>query len=162
MVEASSLSAAGMPEASFTLVFDASSSPLQATQLFESVVQRGASWQDAWTKFQGQRDIMREANTRMFPGLMFTKFPCILRDVTAKRSIIKCNFDVGEAWSIDTVKEWADARWTTDFSNVIWEIRPPLPDWQKLVEDNLLPNESSERRRKGKRKWRDYSYQLPT
>lgn len=102
---------------------------------------------------------------------MFTKFPRILRDVTAKRSIISCNFNVGEAWSFESrfplYEDWAEDNWEQEwrtFSATTWQTKPPLPEWQTLVRENILQHDDSERRRRkpGKRKWRDYSYQLPT
>ncbi|KAF0329447.1 C6 transcription factor [Colletotrichum asianum] len=171
MVEASRLVATGMPEASFKWVIDAGSSPQQATEMFKSAIQQGASWQDAWTQDQQKSFVVQYGSTRKLPGLMFTEFPHILRDVTAERSIISCNFDVGEAWSFESQfplhEYWTEEKWEEEwaaFSATTWQTKPPLPEWQTLVRENLLQNDGSERRRRkpGKRKWRDYSYQLPT
>ncbi|KAK2760589.1 hypothetical protein CKAH01_05275 [Colletotrichum kahawae] len=170
MVEASRLVAAGMPEESFKLVLDAGSAPQQATEIFQFAIQQGASWQQAWTKYQQQSFILQYGSTRKLPGLMFTQFPRILRDVTAKRSIISCNFDIGEAWSFESkfplYEHWTEEKWEEEwgvFSATSWQTKPPLPEWQTLVRENILRKDGSERRRrKGKRKWRDYSYQVPT
>ncbi|KAF9875378.1 hypothetical protein CkaCkLH20_07198 [Colletotrichum karsti] len=162
MAEASALVPAGMPPNSFTLVLDGQPVPEYCARIFQQVVQRDAAWQAAWIESQ-DRGILPslpwlaqrhheldpwyvEKHCRSIQGYVFHNFPQALEDMTNNRSIVRCNFDVGETWNVERLirehEQWTQKEWIRGWNTHdpdIWYPEAPLPGLQAIFEENNLP-----------------------
>ncbi|KAH6475605.1 hypothetical protein HBI59_000530 [Parastagonospora nodorum] len=149
IVEAHRLPSLGMPEGSYTLVFDGGPMPEKSTAAF-AVVQRDAVWQAAFTtRFpRGSTPEHPWLNMCAQPGYFFESLPDAIRHITTTSSLIRCNFDPGQL-HIDSVKALADARvgWSLERWQDDWdtheprefETESPLPPWYKLRWQRVMP-----------------------
>lgn len=164
IVEALELEAAGMPSGCFTLTLDGDST---CSEIFQTVVRRDAAWHTAidlclergilpplpWDVRRRDSRIDRchadsgwQKNNRWYT---FEAFPKAVEDIVAGRSIIKCGFELGDAWGvacdperlIEENKGWTMAQWKEG-----WFVRekesfdpdPPSPTWLQLLCENSL------------------------
>ncbi|KAH9226951.1 hypothetical protein K456DRAFT_58388 [Colletotrichum gloeosporioides 23] len=164
--EALELEQAGMPQGSFTLVFDGDSS---CSEIFKDIVQRDAAWQqaidicldrsilpplrwdvrrrDARHEKRGRREdrteVFRESDNAWY---VREGFPKAINDIVAGKSIIKCNFWVGDVWDAERLaeenKEWSMQQWKTAWYNQLttrhFEPDPPSPGWVQLLCDDTF------------------------
>ncbi|EAT76575.1 hypothetical protein SNOG_15996 [Parastagonospora nodorum SN15] len=149
IVEAHRLPSLGMPEGSYTLVFDGGPMPEKSTAAF-AVVQRDAVWQAAFTtRFpRGSTPEHPWLNMCAQPGYFFESLPDAIRHITTTSSLIRCNFDPGQL-HIDSAKALADARvgWSLERWQDDWdtheprefETESPLPPWYKLRWQRVMP-----------------------
>lgn len=128
ILEALELEPAGMPPGSFLLTFEGDQA---CSEVFRTVVQRDAAWQAAvdlslerqilpslsWVmrRLDGWANHAAETKWYVLEG-----FPQAVQDIVAAKSIVKCNFDVGEAWDVEKLVE-ERKNWT-------------MSDWQKRWE----------------------------
>ncbi|GKT59839.1 C6 transcription factor [Colletotrichum tofieldiae] len=138
-VEALALAAAGMPQESFTLVFDGDSDgDWKCEQIFQHVVLRDAAWQQAMDEcfkrgiLPHQSWLERRLNPRhagnwsVIPGhpnrnrpvnwcYLFDGFPQAMRDIVKGNSIVCCSFNPGKLWDIERLIEdqrsWSLTEW---------------------------------------------------
>ncbi|KAH0437107.1 hypothetical protein CcaCcLH18_03975 [Colletotrichum camelliae] len=125
IIEALALDQEGMPPGSFSLLLNGDPCPDLCSRIFDSIVQRDAAWQQAWTEaiergILGQitwfeirgESVLRHgwfdfpqierasrsrapANRPGYWGYIFEQFPQSLTDIAGGRSIVHCNFDMG-------------------------------------------------------------------
>ncbi|KAF4900998.1 hypothetical protein CGCVW01_v013374 [Colletotrichum viniferum] len=153
ILEALALDPAGMPGKSFSLVLDAEPAPHLMTQMFQAIVQRDAAWQQAWDE-SVKRGIIKEPSwldgdpwDEYYPSYTFKHLPQALRDIAEEKSVVRCNFDIGEPWDFEKLvrehKGWSHANWAKGWADErepkIWETESPLPSWKSILEENLLP-----------------------
>lgn len=153
ILEALALDPAGMPSKSFSLVLDAEPAPHLMTQMFQAIVQRDAAWQQAWDE-SVKRGIIKEPSwldgdpwDEYYPSYTFKHLPQALRDIAEEKSVVRCNFDIGEPWDFEKLvrehKGWSQANWAKGWADErerkIWETESPLPSWKSILEENLLP-----------------------
>ncbi|KAK1843834.1 hypothetical protein CCHR01_13539 [Colletotrichum chrysophilum] len=153
ITEALALEQEGMPLGSFSLLLDGSPCPDLCSRIFESIVQRDAAWQQAWTEAI-ERDILghftwfeRKGESVLRHGCwgyMFERFPQSLIDIARGSSIVQCNFDIGSSWDVEAIVRkhigWNRHKWEREWFNHTpqsWGPEPPLPQWRMLLEDNL-------------------------
>ncbi|KAK1497100.1 hypothetical protein CTAM01_08112 [Colletotrichum tamarilloi] len=139
VTEALALGPAGMPAASFSLVLDGDPAPQLCARIFQTVVQRDAAWQRAWTESMDRRLVLVHpvldwferrgedaARAGVHPvsgmyesylGYFYEGFPEAMRDIArgSSGSVVRCNFDAGEPWDAEKVvranKMWTSAQW---------------------------------------------------
>ncbi|KAK6213458.1 hypothetical protein QIS74_09460 [Colletotrichum tabaci] len=151
--EALALAPAGMPANSFSLIFDGQPIPHLATQIFQSTLQRDVTWQLAWEE-SVRRGIIAEpplfrgeAWSDWYPGYYFRGFPQAMKDIADQKSVVQCNFDVGEPWNVERMvqdhMDWNAQKWAEQMREghepKLWETVPPLPTWRTVLEENLVP-----------------------
>ncbi|KAF5490049.1 hypothetical protein CGCS363_v012703 [Colletotrichum siamense] len=164
--EALELEHAGMPQGSFTLVFDGDSS---CSEIFKDIVQRDAAWQqaidicldrsilpplrwdvrrrDARHEKRGRREdrteVFRESDNAWY---VREGFPQAINDIVAGKSIVKCNFWVGDVWDVERLaeenKQWSMQQWKTAWYDQLttrhFEPDPPSPGWVQLLCDDTF------------------------
>ncbi|KAF4829909.1 hypothetical protein CGCSCA4_v014418 [Colletotrichum siamense] len=153
IVEALALAPAGMPVKSFSLVLDAEPAPHLMTEMFQAIVQHDAAWQQAWDE-SVKRGMIKEpswldGSPRMdwYPSYTFKHLPQALRDIAEEKSVVRCNFNIGEPWDFERLvrehKGWSHANWAKNWGDEHkrkhWETESPLPSWKSILEENLLP-----------------------
>ncbi|WQF85229.1 hypothetical protein CDEST_10243 [Colletotrichum destructivum] len=139
IVEALALAAAGMPQDSFTLVFDGDSEgDWKCEQIFQQVVLRDAAWQQAMDECfeQGilppQSWAARRLNPRragdwsFIPGYpnrdrpvnccyLLDGFPQAMRDIVNGNSVVRCSFHPGKPWVVESLIDeqrlWSLGEW---------------------------------------------------
>ncbi|EXF76433.1 hypothetical protein CFIO01_11820 [Colletotrichum fioriniae PJ7] len=139
VTEALALGPAGMPAASFSLVLDGDPAPQLCARIFQTVVQRDAAWQRAWTEsmdrglvlvhpvldwFERRGEDAARAGVHpvsgvyeSYLGYFYEGFPEAMRDIARRGggSVVRCNFDAGEPWDAEKVvrcnKMWTPAQW---------------------------------------------------
>lgn len=133
ITEALALEQEGMPPGSFSLLLDGNPCPDLCSRIFESIVQRDAAWQQAWTEAI-ERDMLghftwferkgesvlrhgwfdfhqieRASRSRAptdrpgYWGYIFERFPQSLIDIARGTSIVNCNFDIGASWDVESI-----------------------------------------------------------
>ncbi|KAJ0335183.1 hypothetical protein COL922a_009595 [Colletotrichum nupharicola] len=123
ILEALQLEPAGMPPGAFTFTFEGDQ---KCSEIFRTVVQRDAAWQ-AEVDLSLERQILPSLSwvTRRLDGWahigslskwrVLEGFPQAVQDIVAGKSIVKCNFDVGEAWDVEKLveerKDWTMSDW---------------------------------------------------
>jgi hypothetical protein len=139
IMEALALPTLGMPPQSFALVLDGKPKDEKASHLFDSVVQRDATWQRAFETWLSMKDFplgsknwlkARKSNCYIMKG-----FPQAVGDIIAGASFVKCTFDAGEAGDEQVVLGEQIQDWTADAWNSKWKahkpvefsMEPPLP-----------------------------------
>ncbi|KAH0428495.1 hypothetical protein CcaCcLH18_08957 [Colletotrichum camelliae] len=154
ILEALELEPAGMPAGSFTLTLEGDQ---ECSDIFRNIVQRDAAWQAA-VDLSLERQILPPLSwvTRRLDGWAYSEvddnkwhilegFPQAVHDIVAGKSIVKCNFDVGEAWDVEklveerknwTMSEWKK-RWTRDY-DLRFDPDPPSPKYLQLLCDNTF------------------------
>ncbi|WQF84372.1 hypothetical protein CDEST_09386 [Colletotrichum destructivum] len=153
VMEALALSPAGMPANSFSLIFDGQPTPQLATQIFQSVVQQDVTWQLAWEE-SVRRSILAkpppihgDASTTLYSYYTFQYLPRAMKDIADQKSVVRCNFDVGEPSNVEKMvqdhKDWDDEQWHwgkfTNHDQKEWDTVPPLPSWRSILMENLVP-----------------------
>jgi hypothetical protein len=137
-----------------SLVLDGDPTPEQTAEVFQNTVQRDAAWQRALDKaFVPGRNVDEDVYARRCSKPWhFERFPELLEAMcnNAPSSHVRCNFDPGSPWDeaqIDEiVAENQDREEVTDW-HYEWERstryppQPPLPSWQDLLKENVLPEE---------------------
>lgn len=141
--EALALKAAGMPAASFALVFDGSPTQERCAEIFEKVVQRDIAWQHAWDEWYLQRhshgpDYLLRRDHGLFP--VSEQFIQAMEDCASGTPLISCNFSLGEKRGIEHLTEenpgWRLETWDgqrPDHRPSHWETVDPLPKFYDLV-----------------------------
>ncbi|KAF6783341.1 hypothetical protein CSOJ01_15915 [Colletotrichum sojae] len=159
IVETLALGPAGMPPSSFTMLLDGQPVPQQCAQIFQLTIQRDASWQAAWIESLS-RGIMPELSwfdrrchtsgiwlTRVcvYPGYKYECLPQALRDIADNKSIVRCNFNVGEPWDVEKIihehRSWILEEWAEEWAKhepATWEPAAPLPGLRAILERNLV------------------------
>ncbi|KAK2730779.1 hypothetical protein CKAH01_09402 [Colletotrichum kahawae] len=153
IVEALALAPAGMPVKSFSLIPDAEPASHLMTQMFQAIVQHDAAWQQAWDE-SVKRGIIKEPSwlggrwrIDWYPSYTVKHLPQALRDIAEEKSVVRCNFDIGEPWDFERFvrehKGWSHANWARgwgkEHERKNWETESPLPSWKSILEENLLP-----------------------
>ncbi|KAH0423458.1 hypothetical protein CcaCcLH18_12155 [Colletotrichum camelliae] len=153
IVEALALAPAGMPVKSFSLILDAEPASHLMTQMFQAIVQHDAAWQQAWDK-SVKRGIIKEPfwlggrwRVDWYASYTFKHLPQALRDIAEEKSVVRCNFDIGEPWDFERFvrehKGWSHANWARGWGKEHepknWKTESPLPSWKSIMEENLLP-----------------------
>lgn len=170
IVEALALGPAGMPASSFSLLLDGQPVPQQCAQIFQLIVQRDASWQAAWIESLDRGFLPEQSwvNRRgklwedllyperlhsVYPGYTFECLPQALRDITNNKSIVRCNFDVGEPLDVESIihehRSWTIQTWREEWAKhepATWEPAAPLPGLRAILERNLVPKKARYRR----------------
>ncbi|KAK2773601.1 hypothetical protein CKAH01_13519 [Colletotrichum kahawae] len=150
IIEALALDQEGMPPGSFSLLLNGDPCPDLCSRIFDSIVQRDAAWQQAWTEAI-ERGILGQitwfeapANRPGYWGYIFEQFPQSLTDIAGGRSIVHCNFDMGAPRDVEVILRkhlgWNKQKWEREWFNHTpqsWGPEPPLPQWRMLLEDNL-------------------------
>ncbi|KAF3801819.1 hypothetical protein GCG54_00015039 [Colletotrichum gloeosporioides] len=154
ILEALELEPAGMPPGAFTLTFEGDQ---KCSEIFRTVVQRDAAWQAAvdlslerqilpplsWVA--RRRDGWAHHTARDSKWHVLEGFPQAVQDIVAGKSIVKCNFDMGEIWDVEKLvedrKDWTmsdwDQRWKRGF-HVRFDPDPPSPKYLQLLCDNTF------------------------
>ncbi|KAK1839432.1 hypothetical protein CCHR01_17941 [Colletotrichum chrysophilum] len=178
IMEALALEHHGMPHGAFSLLLDGGPAPQLCEEIFQTVVQRDVAWQLArdesrrrgylpartWIERNGEHpwrwsSYFRPAESDL--GYMYEGFPRAMRDVAEKKSVVRCNFDVGVPWDVERIVEERRGRgeqeWNEDWfahDPLSWETVPPLPSWTDcLREDVLRPDENPPARRDSFDEW---------
>ncbi|KAE9567354.1 hypothetical protein CGMCC3_g16531 [Colletotrichum fructicola] len=178
IMEALALEHHGMPHGAFSLLLGGGPAPLLCEEIFQTVVQRDVAWQLArdesrrrgylpartWIERNGEHpwrwsSCFRPAESDL--GYMYEGFPRAMRDVAEKKSVVRCNFDVGVPWDVERIVEERRGRgeqeWNEDWfahDPLSWETVPPLPSWADcLREDVLRPDENPPARRDSFDEW---------
>ncbi|KAF9881881.1 hypothetical protein CkaCkLH20_01027 [Colletotrichum karsti] len=162
ILEALELEPAGMPLGSYTMVLDGD---WTISEIFQRVVRRDAAWQAAVDVCLERGLILpvswdvRRADPRNITGMasggvkrsnkwyLFEGFPQAVEDIVAGRSVVKCAFELADAWgdSYDVEKLAEEHKhWTLDDWKAGWFVRekesfepdPPSPSWLQLLCDN--------------------------
>ncbi|KAH7552247.1 hypothetical protein BM1_09109 [Bipolaris maydis] len=140
MVEALALPSLGMPEGSFTLVLDGDPIPEHTSKVFQ-IMQRDAAWQAA-LGLCCSRGLVPEPSwtqRRFNSCFIFEGFPEVMQRLSTTSSLIRCNFDLGVPYDVETIIEnnrgldW-DGWFSQWFSHSPSEFQtePPLPPWHEL------------------------------
>ncbi|KAL8885505.1 MAG: hypothetical protein Q9215_006645 [Flavoplaca cf. flavocitrina] len=96
ITEASALSAHGMPDRSFSLIFDGDPAPDQSSDLFELVKEDAvwqvaeADWYTSHSSSQGFEGIRQRSHYKS------EVFPQAINDIVEGKSCIRCNFPTGK------------------------------------------------------------------
>jgi hypothetical protein len=100
IVEANALSALGMPEGAFTLLFDGEPYSEHGVVLFKAVKWAACDQllQELDIARMRQNDAPTWTEHRESPRYHFEGFPKAIDDIVRGKSIVKCNFDVGDSW----------------------------------------------------------------
>ncbi|KAJ0317713.1 hypothetical protein Brms1b_004717 [Colletotrichum noveboracense] len=178
IMEALALEHHGMPHGAFSLLLDGGPAPQLCEEIFQTVVQRDVAWQLArdesrrrgylpartWIERNGEHP--RRWCSSYTPaesdfGYMYEGFPRAMRDVAEKKSVVRCNFDVGVPWDVERIVEERRGRgeqeWNEDWfahDPLSWETVPPLLSWADcLREDVLRPDENPPARRDSFDEW---------
>ncbi|KAF6780809.1 hypothetical protein CMUS01_16805, partial [Colletotrichum musicola] len=149
IIEASELRAAGMPPGSFTLSFKGDS---VCSEIFQTVIIRDAAWQLAMEKCI-ERGLLPKAMHPRSPFFwrannswyIFHGFPQAVQDMLDKKSVVKCDFDLGSGIDVEElieeklavcadVKAWEEG-WSIRERDWL-EPRLPLPSWDSLLCEN--------------------------
>ncbi|KAF4850444.1 hypothetical protein CGCSCA4_v003903 [Colletotrichum siamense] len=180
IMEALALEHHGMPHGAFSLLLDGGPAPQLCEEIFQAVVQRDVAWQLArdesrrrgylpartWIERNGEHPWRRSSHYRPAEsdhGYIYEGFPRAMRDVAEKKSVVRCNFDVGVPWDVERIVEERRGRgeqeWNEDWfahDPLSWETVPPLPSWADcLREDVLRPDENPPPRRDSFDEWLD-------
>ena len=147
IMEALFLVRAGMPTASFSLVFDGSSTSDQSSEALE-VAKEDAAWQvalDQWYAEKSEPPSYYERRHNVC--YQSDAFPQVIQDMVAGTSFIRCNFPIGGSWDPqyiykrnrdctleDWQENWKKERETQRFSTVA-----PLPPWTTLLKEVGIP-----------------------
>jgi hypothetical protein len=141
IVEALALESLGMPTGSFRFVLNGDPAPHGATLIMQ-VLHRDAAW---------QRAIEECFKRKIFPGssgldwhsyecYMFEGFPDALADMVHGRSIIQCNFELGEPSDVEELitahADWPLSKWLREWGSQRpqqYECPPPLPPFSEIV-----------------------------
>ncbi|KAJ0381902.1 hypothetical protein COL922a_013635 [Colletotrichum nupharicola] len=178
IMEALALEHHGMPHGAFSLRLDGGPAPQPCEEIFQTVVQRDVAWQLArdesrrrgylpartWIERNGEhppRWCSSYTPAESDFGYMYEGFPRAMRDVAEKKSVVRCNFDVGVPWDVERIVEERRGRgeqeWNEDWfahDPLSWETVPPLPSWADcLREDVLRPDENPPPRRDSFDEW---------
>ncbi|KAF1847202.1 uncharacterized protein K460DRAFT_363309 [Cucurbitaria berberidis CBS 394.84] len=146
VAEALALPSLGMPENSFTLVLDGNPTPEHTSEVFR-VVQRDVAWQLALDTCytRGLLPTPSWLDRRLGVGYMYEGLPDAVRNLSLNGSLIRCNFDPGSPYDVDSLLEehrgWSAQDWEegwathepSDFQTV-----PPLPPWHVLRWQNVI------------------------
>lgn len=130
----------------FKFVLDGDPIPEKTAEVFQQVVQRDAAWQIAFDQsFEWEVwpivDRMRERNRNLC--FQTEAFPKLLENLGKSDSVMRCNFDHGHLWDVQTLVEehedWIPIEWLQNWQrpNEGVDTCPPLPSWSKLLDDNL-------------------------
>ncbi|KAH7311423.1 hypothetical protein B0I35DRAFT_64098 [Stachybotrys elegans] len=148
IMEALELKDSGMPPGSFKLVLDGGPVSDQCSEIFRTRVQRGAVWQEAYTRILDktapeERDWFQE---RRAPCYYFDGFPEAILDLANQRcDIVECSFNTGPSmWDVEqelsrfrlSKKSFVD--WFAEQETILHP-DPPLPKWRDLLAENILP-----------------------
>ncbi|KAI8949874.1 hypothetical protein F4801DRAFT_382009 [Xylaria longipes] len=136
LVEAMDLFRAGMPEKSFSLIFDGDPDPETSSEIF-CRVQRDAAWQEAFDEACA-RNLLPTPSLRQMRTKSFYKrehFPRILSAMTNNESFfIRCNFDIGSSCDVERIidqnrncslSEWHENWWLE--SKTYDHVEEPFP-----------------------------------
>jgi hypothetical protein len=137
-----------------SLVLDGNPTPEQTAEVFRNTVQRDAAWQRALDKAfaPGSSDDEDVYRRRCAKPWYFERFPEILEALCNHDPLsrVSCNFQTGTPWDesqineiieanrgLEEVTDWHD-EWEKSASSG-YPPAPPLPSWQDLLKENLLP-----------------------
>jgi len=147
IVEALRLPSLGMPEGSYTLIFDGDPMPEKSTAAF-AVVQRDAAWQAAFTTRYPAGSTPERLWLHMCAqaGYFFESLPGALQKITTASSLIRCNFDPGQLYSAESLADarigWSLAEWEKDWDTHEpreFETESPFPPWYRLRWQRVMP-----------------------
>jgi hypothetical protein len=144
-----------LPDA-ISLFLDGDPTPEQIAEVFRNRVQKDAAWQKALDKafVPGRSDDENVFDRRCGQPWHFERFPELLEAMCNNEpsSRVRCNFDPGSPWDEARVDEIAAANrgrveavhWRHEWAISASESpdylpAPPLPSWQDLLKENLLP-----------------------
>jgi hypothetical protein len=112
----------GLPLHSFDLLIDGEPMPRKSNEGFDLFVQRDVAWQSALETWCSDRNIEPGSQSWVGPrgnsSYIMTGFPQAIRDITAGKSLIKCNSDVGVAYIGQLVhmgQTWRVDEWEGDW-----------------------------------------------
>ncbi|KAF2126649.1 hypothetical protein P153DRAFT_369319 [Dothidotthia symphoricarpi CBS 119687] len=142
IAEALALPTLGMRSSSFSFTFDCDAASNCTTKVFEVMLQ-DAAWHMAMEKAY-RRDLARGITPNSYVCEQ-VKLSCrgflqqALRDIKNKRSIIQCNFPLGDVLDPDTLldddQSWSQSRWEqhcVDYKRLVLASQPPLPSWYDI------------------------------
>lgn len=147
-----------MPINSFSLVFDGDPVPRLSSEVFEMAIKRDAAWHDAANQLLANHpdttpSIINDWN--ISPWHHFDGMPQIVKEIIQETSFIHCNFPLGGLWGqeiLQTMQEKNDLdeqlhchKWYDGIEDVILDTSPPLPPWNELRLEQVLPEEFEHR-----------------
>ncbi|USP81842.1 hypothetical protein yc1106_09116 [Curvularia clavata] len=141
MTEALALPSLGMPEESYTLVFDGNPVPELSSKVFR-IIQRDAAWQAALDACYSRGlfpEVSWQIGRRQNKCYQFEGLPEVMQMLlTGSSSLIQCNFDLGAPYDVEQILEdhrgWDWATWSESWSShepSTFQTEPPLPPWHK-------------------------------
>ena len=164
VTEASALSAHGMPDRSFSLVFDGDPAPDQSSDLFE-LVKEDAVWQvaqaDWYTRHSSSQGFERTRQRSLYKSEVF---PQAINDIVEGKSCISCNFPTGNLHDPQRVldmthhityeptsrrshqrmnNKWYGLRYRQRMQ-IPFNFSPPLPSSSDLTLQDLILKEQSD------------------
>ena len=155
-----------MPRASYSMVIDGDPLRDLSSEVFEEV-KHDVAWQLATEKYlevrhAGQVPLRR---WRQHNGYLSEAMPRAIEEIVAgKSSIIRCNFETGDAdaWPVEDMLQrfhfldendicFAHTRFTNPRPDGCYETEPPLPTWQEIHASQILPGPEPRKRREDRR-----------
>jgi hypothetical protein len=151
IAEAMALPSLGMPEGSYTLIFDGNPTPEHTSTVFR-VVQQDAAWQAAFEASYSRGLIPGPCcngpwlNRRGNHCFIFEGLPEAVQILSSSNSLIRCNFDIGEPYDVEEILEklrgcsWYDWNWKWSWpKRPVFQTEPPLPPWHELKWLHVVP-----------------------
>ena len=139
--EALALFPAGMPQGSFSLVFDGEPTPNRSSEIFDALQK-----DDAWASAIDRRS--NEPSYHSGTSYWVPSLSQIIRDMVAQKSFISCNFPLSDPWDIDALLEENHHLSLREFipklknhEPRVFQTSPPLPSWIDLRLAELIPEE---------------------
>ncbi|KAL8852642.1 MAG: hypothetical protein Q9221_002522 [Calogaya cf. arnoldii] len=170
ITEASALSANGMPDNTFSLVFDGDPAPDQCSDLFE-IVKDDAAWQVARTQWYNDLSLspsmfekscggIHRSGRKRGQAVYYSRvFPQSIDEIVKGESFISCNFPTGSPYNHQRVLDATQyiIHYSTDFRLghehrwlMEWlrrhlrhpfQLSPPLPSFCELMLQDQIPVE---------------------
>lgn len=149
IVEAQLLPSLGMPQNSYTLMFDGDPIPHKSAMVFD-IIQRDVAWQTALdlSYERGSLPTPTWVNRRTQIGYIYEGLPKAMKEISRGSGLVRCNFDPGTSQDAEALVaahvRWSLEQWTNAWSSHYpknFETDAPLPAWHELKWQRvIIPN----------------------
>ncbi|KAL5113549.1 hypothetical protein ACEQ8H_008558 [Pleosporales sp. CAS-2024a] len=147
IAEAVLLPSLGMPDGSFTLIFDGDPTPSNSTAVF-NIIQRDAAWQEALTMSYDRHSIFSSwLGGKEQQGYIYEGLPSAIQNISTTSPLVRCNFDPGTVQDAAALaaerQDWTLQQWTDGWDSHEpreFETEEPLPPWPVLRWQRVMPD----------------------
>jgi hypothetical protein len=149
----------GLPEGSYTLIFDGEPTPEKSAEVFD-IVQRDAAWQAALDLCY-ERGLLPQGSwldRRLRKGYFYDSLLTAIRNLSEDSALIRCNFNPGLPHSaedlVDEHHGWSLQDWERGWDTHEpreFQTEQPLPPWHVLRWQRVIPLPSTRRYFEGAR-----------